>query len=129
MRSMKYQLPLLIFDPDCPLCVRFKQGLELMNKSVNFVPLTDSEVFSEYSFLDKEECALQVHLVVSETQVLKGKEVVDYLLETTPMVSKLAWLLDNPAGDQVKGFFYQKVEELRQIVKEKQNCPDCRPRS
>lgn len=126
MRHMKYQIPLLIFDPDCPLCLRFKQGLELMNKEVSFVPLTDKEVFETFPILNEEECHLQVHLLVSEDRVLKGPEVVDYLLESTPMVSKLAWLLDNPAGDKIKDFFYQKVEELREIVKEKQNCTDCR---
>lgn len=125
MSDMKYQLPLLIFDPDCPLCLRFKQGLEMMNKSISFVPLTDEEIFKAFPILNKEECQLQVHLLVDETKVLKGKEVVDYLLETTPTVSKLSWLLDNPAGDKVKDYFYHKVEELREIVKEKQNCPSC----
>lgn len=126
MRLMKYQTPLLVFDPNCPLCLRFKQGLELMNKEISFVPLTDKELFTAFPILDEEECHLQVHLLVNEGQVLKGVEVVDYLLESTPMVSKLAWLLDNSAGDKVKDFFYQKVEELREIVKEKQNCTDCR---
>lgn len=123
---MKYQIPLIIFDPDCPLCVRFKQGLEMINKNISYAPLTDSEVFDAFPILKLEECRHEVHLLVSENEVLKGKEVIDYLLETTPMVSKLAWLLENPAGDKVKDFFYQKVEELRQIVKEKNNCPTCR---
>lgn len=125
MRDMKYQLPLLIFDPDCPLCLRFKQGLEMMNKNISFVPLTDNEVFEAFPILQREECQKQVHLVISENEVIQGREVVDYLLDNTPGVSKLAWLLDNQAGDKVKDFFYQKVEELREIVKEKQNCPTC----
>lgn len=125
MRDMKYQLPLIIFDPDCPLCLRFKQGLEMMNKTISFVPLNDPDIFKTFPILKYDECQMQVHLLVNENHVLKGPEVVDYLLESTPLVSKLSWLLDNPAGDKVKDFFYQKVEELREIVKEKQNCPTC----
>ena len=33
---MKYQLPLILFDPECPLCTRFKQGLEYLDKSLHF---------------------------------------------------------------------------------------------
>jgi predicted DCC family thiol-disulfide oxidoreductase YuxK len=123
---MKYQFPLVIFDPECPLCLRFKQGLELMNKNISFVPLNDEFLFTTFPHLDRDACANEIHLLVNETQVIKGKDVVDYLLESTPMVSKLAWLLDNPAGDKVKSYFYDKVEELRTIVKEKQSCPSCR---
>lgn len=123
---MKYQFPLVIFDPECPLCLRFKQGLELMNRNISFVPLSDEFLFTTFPHLNRTECANEIHLLVNETQVIKGKEVVDYLLESTPMVSKLAWLLDNPAGDKVKSYFYDKVEELRTIVKEKQSCPSCR---
>ena len=126
MTLMKYQFPLVIFDPECPLCLRFKQGLELMNKNISFVPLNDEFLFTTFPHLDRDACANEIHLLVNETQVIKGKDVVDYLLESTPMVSKLAWLLDNPAGDKVKSYFYDKVEELRTIVKEKQSCPSCR---
>lgn len=123
---MKYQFPLVIFDPECPLCLRFKQGLELMNKNISFVPLNDEFLFITFPHLNRDDCANEIHLLINETDVIKGKEVVDYLLESTPMVSKLAWLLDNPAGDKVKSYFYDKVEELRTIVKEKQSCPSCR---
>lgn len=126
MISMKYQFPLIIFDPDCPLCLRFKQGLEMMNKDITFIPLTDEQIFIDFPHLTREECSKEVHLLVDENTAIKGKEVVDYLLESTPMVSKLAWLLDNPTGDKVKSYFYDKVEELRSIVKEKQSCPSCR---
>ena len=97
-----------------------------MNKNISFVPLDDEFLFTTFPHLDRDACANEIHLLVNETQVIKGKEVVDYLLESTPMVSKLAWLLDNPAGDKVKSYFYDKVEELRTIVKEKQSCPSCR---
>lgn len=123
---MKYQLPLLIFDPHCPLCLRFKQGLEMINKEISFAAVDDTELFLRYPLLKPEDCQQEVHLLLSEEKVLCGREVVDYLLESTPMVSKLAWLLDNAAGEKVKDYFYQKVEELRTIVKEKQNCPTCR---
>lgn len=98
----------------------------MMNKEISFASVDDEELFAQFRILNQENCQKEVHLLVNETTVIHGREVVDYLLEGTPMVSKLAWLLDNPTGDKVKDYFYQKVEELRTIVKEKQNCPGCR---
>ena len=68
-------------------------------------------------------------MITREMKILSGQEVVDELLKTLPGVSKLAWLLDNEQGKKVKEFFYNKVEELREIAKKKEEgCDQC-PRS
>jgi predicted DCC family thiol-disulfide oxidoreductase YuxK len=126
---MKYQLPLILFDPECPLCTRFKQGLEHLDKGLHFESARNDEVYAEFPELSRQACLEKVHMITKEMKVISGQEVVDELLKTLPGVSKLAWLLDNEQGKKVKEFFYQKVEELREIVKKKdEGCDQC-PRS
>jgi predicted DCC family thiol-disulfide oxidoreductase YuxK len=121
---MSYQLPLLIYDPDCPLCLRFKQALEFLDKSLLFVSVQDSLLYDSFKDLKKEECLEKIHMITKEKKILKGIEVVDYLAETLPVVKKFSWLLENDQGKKAKEFFYQKVEELREITKKK-NEGDC----
>lgn len=123
---MKDQLPLILFDPECPLCLRFKQGLEHLDKSLNFISAREENVYEKFPELNREACLAKVHLITPEMKILSGPEVVDYLLTTMPGVSKLAWLLDNDQGRRVKEFFYQKVEELRELTTKKDSdCEQC----
>lgn len=119
--------PVLIFDSNCPLCSRFKQGLELMDSSrkIRFVSLQDSDIFNEFPEISYEQCSSQVHLIDENRKILKGPEVVEYLIKSLPGVSKLSWLLDSESGKKATQFFYQKVEELREILKEKEDCHEC----
>jgi predicted DCC family thiol-disulfide oxidoreductase YuxK len=124
---MKYHLPIILFDPDCPLCLRFKQGLEFLDKNLNFVSVQDDEIYSEFPELQRQECLEKVHLITVDRKILKGIEVVDFLAESLPAVSKFSWLLESEQGKKAKEFFYQKVEELREITKKKNegNCQQC----
>jgi predicted DCC family thiol-disulfide oxidoreductase YuxK len=122
---MKYQLPLVIYDPNCPLCLRFKQGLEYLNNQINFASVRDDELYQAFPALDRELCLQKIHLISSEQQLLVGPAVVDYLLSSTPAVAKLAWLLDNEQGRKVKDYFYQKVEELRELTTRQDDCREC----
>jgi hypothetical protein len=65
-------------------------------------------------------------MITMENQILVGPEVVDYLVSRIPGVSKLAWLLENDQGKKVKDYFYQKVEELRELSQKKDSdCNQC----
>jgi len=122
---VKYQLPLILYDPECPLCLRFKQGLEYLDKNLNFISARDDDVYKVFFDLNRQECLEKVHLITETNLILKGPEVVDYLMKTLPGVSKLSWLLDNSQGQKVKEFFYQKVEELRELSMKKEDCHQC----
>jgi predicted DCC family thiol-disulfide oxidoreductase YuxK len=122
---MNYHLPLILFDPECPLCLRFKQGLQYLDKNLTFVSARDEEIYQAFPELDRQTCLEKVHLITAERTILSGPEVVDYLVQTLPGVSKFAWLLDNEQGKKVKDFFYQKVEELRELSTKKDDCKVC----
>jgi predicted DCC family thiol-disulfide oxidoreductase YuxK len=122
---MKNHLPLILFDPECPLCLRFKQGLEYLDQNLNFVSARDEEIYAEFPELDRQACLSKVHLITPEQEIMAGPEVVDYLMKTLPGVKKFAWLLDNDQGKKVKDFFYQKVEELRELTTKKDDCGEC----
>jgi len=119
-------LPVIFYDPECPLCLRFKQGLSYLDKNLTFISARDDEAYVRFPELDRQACLEEVHMLTVDRKVLKGPEVVEYLVQTLPGVSKLAWLLDNEQGKKVKDFFYQKVEELRELSqKKKSDCPSC----
>ena len=123
---MAHHLPVILYDPECPLCVRFKQGLEFLDKSLTFISARDEAIYTDFPELDRQACLEQVHMVTAGGQILKGPEVVDHLVQTLPGVSKLSWLLDNEQGKKVKDFFYSKVEELREItLKKREECDQC----
>ncbi len=123
---MKYHLPIILYDDECPLCLRFKQGLEYLDKNLNFISARDEDIYQEFPELSRQECLEKVHLITEERKILSGPEVVDYLAANLPGVSKFAWLLDNDQGKKVKEFFYQKVEELRELsTKKNQDCEQC----
>lgn len=122
---MKYQLPLILYDPECPLCLRFKQGLHYLDKNLTFVSAREDEVYQSFPELNRQACLEKVHMLTREGTILSGPEVVDHLVATLPGVSKLAWLLDNDQGKKVKDYFYQKVEELRELSVKKSDCKQC----
>ncbi len=126
---MELKLPLLVYDAQCPLCVRFKQGLERLdvNQRVCYVALSESEVFARYPQLNAADCASQIHYVREDGAVLVGGEVITELLKHFPAVGKLAWLLETEVGKKAVNFFYQQVENLRQKIKaDEESCPTCR---
>ncbi len=121
-----YHLPLILFDPECPLCLRFKQGLGFLDKNLTFVSAREDAVYEAFPELNRQACLEAVHMITADKKILKGPEVVDYLVETLPGVSKLAWLLDNEQGQKVKNYFYEKVEELRELTNRKDSdCEQC----
>jgi predicted DCC family thiol-disulfide oxidoreductase YuxK len=119
-------LPVVLYDPECPLCLRFKQGLQYLDKNLTFVSAREESVYLAFPELSRQECLEKIHMITSERKILKGPAVVDYLITTLPGGSKLAWLLENEQGKKVKDFFYQKVEELRELSHKKDtDCNQC----
>jgi predicted DCC family thiol-disulfide oxidoreductase YuxK len=123
---MKYHLPVVLYDSECPLCLRFKKGLEFLDKNLCFISAREDFIYTEFPELSRQACLEKVHLITEEKKILSGPEVVDYLAQKLPGVNKLGWLLDTDQGKKVKEYFYQKVEELRELTnKNHSDCNEC----
>jgi predicted DCC family thiol-disulfide oxidoreductase YuxK len=126
---MDYKLPLLIYDDQCPLCVRFKQGLERLdlNHIITYVPLSSESVFTQFTQLDPQACRTKVHFLRADGVVVTGQEVVVEVIKIIPGVGKLAWLLETEVGKSASSYFLDHVENLRKKLQEKdKNCGTCR---
>lgn len=118
-------LPLIIFDEECPLCHRFKKALTLMDtkNKLNFVSVNDEEVFKQYPKLSVDECLSEVHLIDEEENIYRGAEVITYLVKFYPLVNKLAWLIDSESGKKAMDMFYGQINNMRKM--KKKNCFRC----
>lgn len=95
-----------------------------MDKNLVFISAREEEIYARFPELNRQECLEKVHLIKAPGEFISGPEVVDYLISTLPGVKKLGWLLDSNQGARVKNFFYEKVEELRDLSTKK-NCSSC----
>ncbi|MEC7276747.1 MAG: DCC1-like thiol-disulfide oxidoreductase family protein [Bdellovibrionota bacterium] len=121
-------LPCLLYDPNCPMCLRFKQAISRMefDTDLSFYPINDEEVLSEIDFIEPSSIEKEVHLLVSKSPqgVLVGHEVIEYLAKHNPTVKKLAWLLDTKVGEQASKAFYQSLNKIRRSLHN--HCPKCK---
>ena len=120
--------PCLLFDPDCPMCLRFKQAIERIpfDEEISFRSIYDENLLEDFPFLEKSDFHKEVHLVVDQDppQVLVGAEVIEYLAMHNPQVKKLAWLLDTKVGEKASQVFYQSLNKIRQSLQN--HCPKCK---
>ena len=125
---MTYGLPLLIYDDLCPLCVRFKQGLERwdVQHTISYVPLQDEEVFKVFPQLDPLRCHEKIHYLCESGKILVGGEIIPELLRHYPGIEKMAWLLESEVARRSANFFYEKIEKIRLKIKnDEKQCNDC----
>jgi predicted DCC family thiol-disulfide oxidoreductase YuxK len=128
MDEKSIKLPVILFDPECPLCVRFKVALERMNfdEPIFFQPLNSQIVIDNFPHLSQEELSKEVHLILDEKgiQSLKGAEVIEYLAKHNESIKKLSWLLESNVGEKASHLFYNTVNKLRESLHN--HCSNCR---
>lgn len=112
--------PLIIYDSQCTLCVRFKQGLIHFSTLTqdNFIPLQEEIVYETFGHLGltKEKCQKEVHLIDDQNIVYMGPQVVEFLIPIIPAVSKLAWLIDQDKTSKVCEVFYNSINILKKNI-------------
>jgi predicted DCC family thiol-disulfide oxidoreductase YuxK len=120
------KLPILLYDQECELCKRFKLSVENIDREqlINFIPIQDEQVYFYFDQLDIKECYEKVHLIDQDNKIYQGKEVIEFLVNIFPQVSKFSWLLESNMGQKALDFFYDKVNEYRKKSLKK-NCHKC----
>lgn len=123
--TIKNERPVLLFDPNCPLCLRFQQALSRIQieNGIDFVAIDDSDFFRKHPYLDHNECKKTLHLLIHRERILKGPEVLDYLSRHIPVCRPFLWLIDSQKGQEALKYFYDKTNELRNKVR--RGCVQC----
>lgn len=121
--NSKYKLPLIIYDSECSLCKRFVQSLKVLDtkKYLNFESLYNKDLYESINLITFENCKKEVHLIL-EDEVLKGSEVIEYLVSKIPGVKKISWLIESEATKGAMNLFYKSLNSIRQ---KKQGCKTC----
>jgi predicted DCC family thiol-disulfide oxidoreductase YuxK len=124
---MSIKLPVLLFDSDCTFCVRFTQALRLVDgkELINIVPIQNMDIYNEYQELSFEDCSETIHLIKEDKSIVKGADVMSYLINTIPAVKKFAWLLEPESAQNAMNAFYNKVNQARKVQKKHKGCTNC----
>lgn len=120
-----HQLPILLFDSKCPLCVRFKDSLMRLDGAHSITPVSiyNDDIYKQYPFLDRDSCQQEVHFITKDGQVLKGNQAIEHLIKLYPLVNSFSWLIESNMGKKAINYFHQMTDTYRKNLKRK--CPSC----
>jgi predicted DCC family thiol-disulfide oxidoreductase YuxK len=114
----------ILYDADCPLCLRFKQGLShLLPSEFEFRSIQDETTLKDFPQFTQEQLLQTVHMISSQGEVYTGAQLIEVIAQHTPIVSKFAWLLETGMGHKATEFFYDKMNQMKQQLTEK--CGSC----
>ena len=118
--------PLILYDNECLLCCRFKDALKRIPgcEQFQFVPIQNEEVFKQYPQLNPQSCQQELHLLDKELNIYAGGDAIRFLIRQFPVVSRLAWLVENQMGRKVSDFFYDIANKYHARLKNR--CPTCK---
>jgi len=117
--------PILLFDSECPLCVRFKDSLKMIDGTEKITPISihTDEVYNQFPELDKLQCTEKVHYITSDSKILVGEEALEHLIKLYPIVNKFSWLIESNMGRKAVDYFHSMTNKYRKTLIKK--CPTC----
>lgn len=126
MNDNPFPLPLLIYDSECSLCVRFTQALQKLpgTSKINKMSLHEKELYNHYPSLNKEDCQKVIHLILENGDILAGPKVLEYLIEQFPGVSQFSWLIESEMGQKAINYFHKIANSARRSLIKR--CPACK---
>ncbi|MCO4793143.1 MAG: DUF393 domain-containing protein [Bacteriovoracaceae bacterium] len=116
----------LFYDSDCGLCMRFKQALDRIpgTNKVKKISIHEPDAFESYPKLSKEVCEKEVHLIDENGNILRGEEVIEYLISQFPGVKKFSWLLESGMGQKAVEYFNSITKMTRETLRKR--CSTCK---
>lgn len=121
----KLSAPIILFDSECPLCVRFKDSLKMIEGTEKITPVSiyDEQVYIDFPLLNKEKCESKVHYISSEGHILAGEEALEHLIKLFPIVNKFSWLIESNMGKKAVNYFHNMTNKYRKTLIKK--CGTC----
>ncbi len=111
--------PVLIYDAECPFCLRFKMALiKLMGPTplLEFISIQDENLYIQYSHIDPLLVSQELHVISDQGQLLIGTAAITYLLTMVPLAASFVWLIESRGGQKALDFFYQQVKKRREML-------------
>lgn len=129
MNQPHYKLPVLIYDEECSLCLRFMQALEKLpgTEKITKIPLQDENLYHHFTELKMDDCFEEIHYIDEEGQILKGNQVPEVLISKFPNVKKFSWLIESQMGQKAIDYFHHMASNYRKKLKK--DCPGCNKKS
>ncbi len=120
-----FLLPILLYDSECTLCMRFAQSIEKIDKQqkINLVSIYTEHIYQQFKGLDRERCDQVIHFIDENKVIYEGPDAIEQLIKILPNVNKFSWLIENEMGKKALDFFYKKVSAYRKRTKD--SCPGC----
>ncbi len=121
-----FSLPILLYDDQCTLCTRFKQGLEKIPGTDIFLmeSIHNEDIYSEFPELSRSLCLDEVHIIDENGVILSGADAVTNLVTRFPVVKNFTWLLDSDIGKRAVTSFYKALSRCRSELKKR--CSTCK---
>ena len=125
MNKTHYQLPVLIYDEECSLCLRFMQALERLpgTEGITKIPLQDENLYAHFTDITMDDCFEEIHLITEEGKILRGNQVPEALINKFPAVKKFSWLIESQMGQKAIDYFHHVASNYRKRLKK--DCPGC----
>jgi len=122
----KYWLPILVYDSECTMCLRFKQGIDRLegNEKINKISIHDQEIYQAFPDLDPEKCKIAIHFIDQDRNIYMAGEAVTKLAHYLPGVAKFAWLAETGVGKKAVDYFYDMARKYRESLLNR--CPKCK---
>ena len=111
----------LIYDSECSLCVRFKKALEFADTEslIQYKSVYDASVYVDFPELTEEDCEVEIHFITNEGKVLRGGDVIAYLVTILPAVKKFSWLVESNSAKKAMDAFYGQLNDMRLMKRRK----------
>lgn len=108
-------LPLLLFDDQCPLCVRFTESLKLAGRerAPSFLSIHHPQLQTLFPTLKPSDCAETIHYLDARAVLFTGPEAIAEIIKLIPAAEKFAWLIDSAMGQKAMDFFYSTANRMR----------------
>ena len=108
--SLTYRL---LFDADCPLCVRFADAARRFGDAslLEVMPL-QRHVKLDPS-IPEEELLKEVHLICEDGNVYRGSKAIEQVIKLAPKLSPMRWMIESGAGKKSLGLFYRVANRFR----------------
>ncbi len=109
----------ILFDNECPVCCKFSNIIQNMDKDNNFILESYQYYSSQNTIPSKEELSKEIHIINNYNDIKRGSEAVTIILSILPGLRPYRWMIESQWGKRGTKILYTSLERFRK-------CRNCR---